>query len=167
MVSAILIGQPFTSVPAVDDAAIDEPLFAECSLHDGVVSMGVDTDIVVLLKCKLHDVVEDAFDLSAAGYAMDGGIGLVVDPRSIIDDVIGGVYASSQEEGGYDSALVEHDVAVAAGDVALELLVGGIVGCPLVGIAASCHEAASCGKNFLQLRYLFQPGSADNQRLLR
>ena len=43
-----LIGHSFVTVPAMDDATIDEPFLGDGVSHHLVVAMGVDADIVVV-----------------------------------------------------------------------------------------------------------------------
>lgn len=151
----ILIGQPFASIPAMNDAAILETFLADGILHYLIVSVRINADAMVVLQSILHGKVHDAFHFTVAGYAVDGGIGKVVQPCSVINDVICRVVAASKHKGGYNLAFQEADVAVSTFDVFPKQLFAWIPCHPLGRVAGSCHEFSCGGEDFLKLGNIF------------
>ena len=73
-----LICQPFVARCEVDDATIGEAVLFDVVLHDRVVHVGVDTDVCIMRKTEVHDVVENAVNIRITGNAMDDVIGFCV-----------------------------------------------------------------------------------------
>lgn len=112
-----LVSESFVAIPTMDDTAVLEACLKDGVLHHEIVAMGVYADGTVVLQSVLQHLPEDAFDLSAAGYAVDGGIGGIVQPGSVVDDIVGRVYTAPQDEGGHDMIVLDADIAVATLDV--------------------------------------------------
>lgn len=160
----ILIGEPLVARPAVYDAAISEAFFQHGVLHHGVVAVGVDAQALVSAEGEGDDAVHDAPHLAAAGNAVDGGVGAVGKPCAVVYLGVGGVVAAAEEEGGDDSALVKAYIAVAAGDVVAQELIGGVAAGPLARVAGGCHETAGMGEYLLEARKVGLDGGADGER---
>lgn len=156
--------------PAVDDAAIFETFFNDGPSHGHVVAVCVDADVVVLVHGELHNEMEYAFKCPAAGNAVYGGIGLFIQPFTVVNDAICRVGTFSKHKGGFyisvfpmtlgtevgfcllsvGTAVVQrHHIAVSALNVFFYQLPAGIVWFPLVRIAVFLHKCPCVGKYFL------------------
>ena len=136
-----LVGEPLVAVGQIDDAAIGEAQFGEQVAHDDIVAVGVDAYVVGVLETVLEDGLEHALAALCAGDAMDDVVGsLLVGPLALVDGGIGRFGTGYEGEGGDGlTGVVEHHIAVAALDVALEGLFVGISVDPLVHVAAAPH----------------------------
>lgn len=99
-----------------------------------------------MLQGIFHGLAKHPPYLAVTGYAMDGGVGVIVLPCAVIDDFIGRIISTTKDEGCHDIAVVLADVTVAAIDVCGKLLDGWIAGGPLVGIACNGHKLACDGE---------------------
>lgn len=147
-----LVSESFIAIPTMYDTAVLETCLKDGMLHHEIVAMCVYADGTVVLLSVLQHLPEDAFDLSAAGDAMDGGIGGVVQPSSVVYDIVGRVYTAPQDEGGHDMIVLDADVAVATLDVLPQEVIAGVTVGPLVGVACLGHEPAGSGENLLHAR---------------
>lgn len=70
----------------MDDAAIVKAVLSQKMLHDGVVSMGVDSDVVGLCVTKIENLLEYSVCVPSARYAMDDEVWtLIIRPFSVVD----------------------------------------------------------------------------------
>ena len=72
---AVLISQALRAIPAMDDSAILKTSSQDRLLHHLIIGMRIDTDGVKMLQRKQKRHLKNALHLSAAGNAMDSGIG--------------------------------------------------------------------------------------------
>ena len=72
---AVLISQALRAIPAMDDTAILKTGSQDSLLHHLIIGMRIDTDGVKMLQRKLQGYLENALHRSAAGNAMNSGIG--------------------------------------------------------------------------------------------
>ena len=59
----------------MNDAAVSEPVLHYVVLHDMIVLMGVNADVVLMGKTEIYDAFEDAMCVGEAGNAVNDVIG--------------------------------------------------------------------------------------------
>jgi len=136
-----LIGQAFCARGDVDDAAILEPVPAQVVLHDLVIFMCIDPDIVRDAVQVIHHGPKYAVYVRQFGNAMDDIIRLfVVQPGAAFDDGIGGIRGRDAGEVGHDTPILHHHLSIPRADVPPHHLFGGVTLGPLVGISRCEHD---------------------------
>lgn len=113
-----LVCQTLGTRPAVYDSTILEPFFHYGTLHHKIVAMGVDANGAILLQSELHGTMQNALHLTATGYTMNGGIGRIIEPLTIVDDIISRVNTATKYKSGNNTVTANNDIAVAARNVA-------------------------------------------------
>ena len=136
-----LIGQPLVAVSQMDNAAVEEAIFPDVVLHDAVVAVGIDANVVLMGEAVVHDASEDAVGTRRTGNAMDDAVGLfVVEPRPVVDVVVGGFRRGQEGEVAHDEAVVLDDETAVAFYVGLYGQERRIVVGPLAGVARTAHD---------------------------
>ena len=83
-------------------------------------------------------------------HAVDGGIGSIIRPATIIDFGISRFRAGNVTERCLRAGIILQNIADAAGDLLLHQLCAGVGSGPLGGVAGLCHKSAGMGKYFKQ-----------------
>lgn len=131
-------------------------------LQDMVVAVGVGPEVGVLMSTPLKAGLGYAVALRSAGQAVQGGIGLiVVEPLSLVDVGVGGVWAGDETEGADELVLViQTHVAVAVRDVVAYQVFVRIAGGPLAMVSVGTHDELGGFEKGYELRKFLQPGGA-------
>ena len=66
-----MVGESFVTRWKVDNAAISKTVLCYIVLHDKVVLVGIDADVCIMRKAKIHDFFEYTMSLRIAGDTMD------------------------------------------------------------------------------------------------
>ena len=100
-----LIRNPGAPILHIDDAAFLKAMFFQEVAHNGIVPVGVDADIGNPGQAVGQAFPENAFPGAAAGDAVDGAVGGIVEPLSLSDDPISGVFADDESEDAANQSL--------------------------------------------------------------
>ena len=73
----------------MDDAAFGEATLLDQPLHDKIIGMGIDPDILAELTAIAHSTLKQAVGLPVAGNSVDRNVRRVVQPAAIFDVLIG------------------------------------------------------------------------------
>lgn len=95
-VPKIVKGDPFASVSDMDDAAVNKPILFDGGLHREIVFVGVDPQIVTPVMAKVETGPGDAFGDPVGGKPVNGAVGLVTAPASVLNFKISGIFADDQ-----------------------------------------------------------------------
>ena len=138
-------------------------MFFEVVLHDSVVAVRVDADVLLVGKAEVHDVAEDAVDVGSARDAMDDVIGQgVVEPLAVVDFRVGGLGRAQKRKIAHNPSVFLDDEAAILCDVGPYRFERGVSLSPLRGIARRCHDALCCCEHLDDsLAVLWQGCTAD------
>ena len=129
----------------IDRSAVNESVLFEQILHDIIVPVGIHAQMIALIECPFYAEASNTLYGSVAGYAVDHGVGTIVQPGAVLDDAVGrfDIPALLKEKGAHDSVFVHTDVAAAVRNIGADQVCGRPVrGSPLMGVIMLCHEAA-------------------------
>ena len=136
-----LVGKALGAGCDIDDAAVLESVFEKVVLHNQIVTVGVDADIVRDPVQVLHHYIEHAPDLRQFRHPVNHIIGLVViQPGTIVNAGISGIRGRDAGEIGHDAPILLHHLPIPRADVPPHHLFGGVTFGPLVGIARGQHD---------------------------
>lgn len=138
----VLKRQAFIAIEQVDDATILETSFEEYMLHDVIIAMRVYLQIGHLLEAPVETSLCHPTTQWLTGQAMHYPIGRGgIQPSSLIDMYIGGIYAYDEGEGSHNMPCgIQHQVAVALRYIMLHQLTSRLSTSPLVHIAIGTHD---------------------------
>ena len=138
-------------------------MFFEVVLHDSVVAVRVDADVLLVGKAEVHDVAEDAVDVGSARNAMDDVIGQgVVEPLAVVDFRVGGLGRAQKRKIAHNPSVFLDDEAAILCDVGPYRFERGVSLFPLRGIARRCHDVLCCCEHLDDsLAVLWQGCAAD------
>ncbi len=108
-------------------------------LHDHVVAMGVDADVLCLLEGEVKHCFQDALGALLAGNAMDDSVRLVVEPLSLVDLRISDIGTGYQCESGDGFPALFHHITDALADILTEDVGRGVTICPLLLVTTLAH----------------------------
>ena len=132
------------SIGCDDGAAAQKAVLFQQVLHHGVMLMGVRPEVRAKALAEIKAPAGKAGERTIAPQPVNGGVGIVIAPRTVGDDPIGGVLAQNADEYAVNHAVLRLHVAVAVCNVAGNHAVG-IPRLPLVCVAVGVHKRLGGG----------------------
>ena len=82
-----LIGQALTTaIRQLDDATVLKTSMLQAMLHDFIVTMGINADVMIMPETVVHDTAKDTMSIGITGNTMDYMIGFcIIKPLSLVD----------------------------------------------------------------------------------
>ena len=105
--------------------------------------MGIDAQVPALREGPLETVLARALGGAVRGDAMHHAVGLIPNPGSVVNLVVGGFHMRAlvkEEDANYAAVVLAHMPLASCYVVLNETLRGPLVGTPLVGVAGLGHE---------------------------
>ena len=142
LILRLLIGNSLTSVLQIDDSAPCETVFGKRALHGKVIAVCIDLDIGTEREAIPEAEGRHAAAVRCDGNAVNDGIGLLVNPFSLVDIGVGGILPLLKIEDADRLALHLANVATALPNITRDQLLGRIGIAPLVRVAVLSHKGA-------------------------
>jgi hypothetical protein len=139
MVAAFLISNPWRGIIRIDDATFYILMFFKYVLHDFIILMCVDADIVNLrfavIKSKIHNAAASA----VGSNPVNNTIRFIVQPIPIFYDGVGRIPANHKGENSAYFIIFCNKKTIMSADIGLYGLNGGAAIAPLIGISVLFH----------------------------
>ena len=114
----ILISNAGRAIGQMNDAAAPKAAFGNEMLHDFVIVMGINAQLRAYGFTIIHGGGKYALYGTVGPDAVDGAIGLVIEPLAVFDLSIGGVFPLNQGKDAVDPMIFVY-MAIALGNVLL------------------------------------------------
>ena len=123
----------------VDDAAFDEAFVFEGALHDLVVGVCVNTDILRDAFAKIGGGFENTAHRAVSGDTMDRDVRIIVQPFAVFDVTVRRIVARKQRENAVYAIVVINDVTATVHNIINYHFARRISASPLMRIARFDH----------------------------
>ena len=149
-----MIGNAGSSIRQCNIAAAHKAIFLQQVLHYFVVRVGIGAQGQAAGRAPGKADCRRPMHPPGRCHAVDGGIGSIIRPATIIDFGISRFRAGNVTERCLRAGITLQNIADAAGDLLLHQLCAGVGSGPLGGVAGLCHKSAGMGKYFKQRRQI-------------
>ena len=120
----------------MNDAAVSEPMLQYVVLHDMIVLMGVNADVVLTGKTEVHDAFEDAMRVWGTGNTVKG----VVKPFTVINLGVSRFWGGQKGKVANDLPSILYHIATILSHIRKHNLLGRIAVLPLVRVPRIGHN---------------------------
>lgn len=145
-----MVGNAGSSIRQCNIAAAHKAIFLQQVLHYFVVRVGIGAQGQAAGRAPGKADCRRPMHPPGRCHAVDGGIGSIIRPATIIDFGISRFWAGNVTERCLRAGITLQNIADAAGDLLLHQLCAGVGSGPLGGVAGLCHKSAGMGKYFKQ-----------------
>ena len=125
--------------------------------------MGVNAQVGVPVRRKIHRRPEHAPAAAVAAQAVDGGIGGVAAPGTVLNGGVGRVLPRDQGKGAAGALPCTDHPKNTLGNILPEQFQRRVGGSPLGRVAVGCHNAPGLAVNFSQGGQVLRNGLANGQ----
>ena len=144
MVKDFLEGQPLVAVEQMDDATIAESGLLKAVLHDEVVAVCVDANVVGMSEAIAENVCHYTMMIWQTRHAVNDIVGaFVVNPFTLLYLAISDVGSGDKGKGSDVRIVFFQQIAVAVLNVLSQLVYRRVGVVPLMEIAGFAHDAPS------------------------
>jgi len=135
-----LICNPRRFVTDVNNAALNEALLFDRSLHYLIIGVGVDPNTRRDALAKVCGAFENAVGTDVARYSVDSHIHIIIQPSSALNITVRRVFAIKKRENTVNAKVIENDTTPLAFYVVDYHLMRWINTSPLMRIACLDHK---------------------------
>ena len=105
------------TVENMDDTAVGKPIFFQSSTHGLVIPMGVDPQIGALFRRPIEDPGDETLTTMVDSNAVNGAVGLIIQPAGAVDLQIGGVLTLDIGKNRTDLTIVLTNIELFLGNI--------------------------------------------------